>query len=141
MTQATPETLAITVHDKIEGHLWLAKALIPLMKKVSFGSSYLIVTGGLGEVVPWPETALTALGTAAAYGLTLALQAELKESPVRVNEFRIFALVRRDAEKDNPLFAGAPAVPVSKVAEKAVKAMTDDGKRDSVVKVYQEELE
>lgn len=139
MTDATPETLAVTVHDKIEGHLWLAKALVPLMKKDA-GSSYLVVTGMLGEIVPWPETALTAVGNAAVYGFTVALQAELKESPVKVNEFRIAALIRRDAEKDNPMFAGAPAVAVSKVAKLALGAMTG-AQRDGIVRVGDAELQ
>ena len=80
------------MHEKLSGHICLAKALVPLLKEDS-AVSYTVVTGMLGEVCPWPEAALTTIGNAATYGLVAALQAELRDQPQRVNEVRSLPLV------------------------------------------------
>ena len=49
LTEATPETLATAVDSRVAPHLWLAKALLPLLADAP-GSSYTVVTGMLGEV-------------------------------------------------------------------------------------------
>ena len=169
LTDATEETLATTFTDKVTGHVWLAKALVPLLKPEA-SSSFSFITGMIGEVCPWPNVALTAIGNSAVFGAVVALQAELQGQPPRVNEvrgwrerthaqacvyagllmpppapprlptqIRIAALLRRDDEADNPSFAGAPAAPVSKLAAKVVGVAAGDA-RDSVLRIMDTDL-
>eukprot|EP00887_Chlorella_sp_A99_P002874 scaffold6.g2874.t1 len=138
LTDATPEGLQQVLDVKIAPHIYLAKALVPLLRDAPT-TSYTVITGMLGEVVPWPSVALTAVANAAVYGAVLALQAELRGKPPRVNELRIAAVIRPDDKAENPDFPGAPAFPASRVGA-AVLGIAGGEQRDAVVRLGEEQL-
>lgn len=133
LTEAMPEGLAAAVDSRVAPHLWLARALVPLLTDRP-SSSYTIVTGALGEVCPWKEAALTAVTNGALYAAAVALQAELRGRPPRCNELRICTVVCRDGETENLLLPGVPAIPSSRVAAAAVGVAAGQ-QRDAVVRV------
>lgn len=84
------------------------------------------------QFCPWPEGALTAISSAAVYGVSAALRAELAGRPPRCNEIRIGTVIRRDSQSEHPLLPGRPAVPSSRVAAVAV-GLAAGWQRDQLV--------
>lgn len=134
LTTVTAAGFSQAMHDRVLGQILLAQALVPLLRDEA-GSSYTVITGRLGEMCSMPEGALFAVSNAAVYGAVLALQAELRSRPQRINELRIGAVVRRDSEEENPHFPGVKAHPASLVGAEALK-IAAGSHSDEVVRLY-----
>ena len=91
------------------------------------------------QFCPWPQGALTALTSAAVYGVSAALRAELAGRAPRCNEIRIGVVVRRDEEAEHPLLPGRPALPCSRVAAVAL-GLAAGWQRDCLVRATAAEL-
>lgn len=61
LTEATPESVYTAVGARVVPHLWLAKALVPLLAERP-SSSYTVVTGALGEVGRWMDGSVAGAG-------------------------------------------------------------------------------
>jgi len=132
ISQITPEQLDEMVRVKIANCLYAAQALIPLLKDEAT-STYTVVTGLLGEVCFAPNLALTTVGNAAEFGLTLAIQAEAREKKYRVNEFRIGAKIVPDGVKEHPF--GGTGAPHSVLSQLYYERIIVSNTRDAVVRV------
>ena len=97
---------------------------MPHLKDIP-SSSYLFVTGRMGEECLKVDEALLCISNAAIYGVSCALRAETEEARVaaRVAEIRVGAVIRRDEAGDNPAFPGWRALPASSLASVIVDAM------------------
>ena len=87
------------LHTYLTSHIILAKTILPLIAERE-GSSYLIITGGVGEKIFVPDAAPLTVAIAALYSAVKVLQFEWQDKPVRVNEFRIAVRVVHDEEAD-----------------------------------------
>jgi len=105
-------------------HIVLAQAATPHLKDVE-SSSYLIITGRMGEECLKADEALLSISNAAIYGVSAALRAELSDARVaaRIAELRLGAVIRRDSADENPAFPGWRAQPASALASVIVDAM------------------
>ena len=110
--------------QKVLPHVVLAQAAVPHLKDMS-SSSYLIISGRMGEDCLKPDEALLCISNAAIYGVSAALRAETEEVRVaaRVSELRVGAVIRRDEAGENPAFPGWRAQPASALASVLVDAM------------------
>lgn len=108
------------MRNRVQSHLVAAQALLPLLRPGP-RSSYTILTGGSGEALSRPDWALFSVVNAACYGLVVALQAEVGDAGPRVNELRVYSVVRRDGDAEHPQLPGLPSQPASAVAAAALE--------------------
>ena len=103
--------------QKVLPHIVLAQAAMPHLKDTP-SSSYMFVTGRMGEDCLKTDEALLCISNAAIYGVSCALRAESAEVHVaaRVAELRIGSVIRRDDAGENPAFPGWRAQPASALA-------------------------
>ncbi|KAK9820499.1 hypothetical protein WJX72_010968 [[Myrmecia] bisecta] len=125
-------------------HFNIAHAFIPLLKPSS-QSSYTMVTGMAGERVIMKGASMITVCNAAQYGMALHYFAETADSPVRVNEIRIGALIKKHAA-----LAVGHAVEghlsgwksnSNRVMAKVLADIILSGKKGEVVRVTQETLD
>eukprot|EP01121_Diplochlamys_sp_Union-15-3_P002032 TRINITY_DN1175_c0_g1_i5.p1 TRINITY_DN1175_c0_g1~~TRINITY_DN1175_c0_g1_i5.p1 ORF type:complete len:248 (-),score=53.53 TRINITY_DN1175_c0_g1_i5:32-775(-) len=88
-TKQPYEEFLNALHDFAGSHFVVAKYFLPLVANQE-GSSYTIITGGAGESPLNAESGFVTIGASALFGLYLALRAEFKQSPVKLNELRIY---------------------------------------------------
>eukprot|EP00850_Spirogloea_muscicola_P006049 SM000028S10143 [mRNA] locus=s28:649808:650953:+ [translate_table: standard] len=88
--------LAKAIADLCISHYVVANAFLPKLKNQA-GSTYTIITGGLGGAY-MPGAGFTTIGAAALWGLSIVVREEMKEKAVRVNEFRIMMAIERNTE-------------------------------------------
>lgn len=122
-TQLSEAGFESAMRSRVRSHLAAAAALLPLLRPRP-RSSYTLLTGGSGEALSRPEWALFAIVNAACYGLVEALRAEVGDAGPRVNELRVYAVVRRDGEAEHPQLPGLPSQPASAVAAAALELAT-----------------
>jgi hypothetical protein len=110
--------------QKVLPHIVLAQAAMPHLKDTP-SSSYMFVTGRMGEDCLKTDEALLCISNAAIYGISCALRAESAEVHVaaRVAELRIGSVIRRDDAGENPAFPGWRAQPASALASVIADAM------------------
>lgn len=108
-------------HSHVCTHFVFCKFMVPLLKK-SRHSSLIVVTGGAGQRCFSASAGLQTVAVAALYGLVMALQKEAvsNDSPVRINEMRIFSVIKRHDAPENTNFLGRPAHSNRKVGWLAV---------------------
>jgi NAD(P)-dependent dehydrogenase (short-subunit alcohol dehydrogenase family) len=95
LTEQDYKEFSSGIHDRAGCHFVAAKAFLPAMKDIE-GASYLIVTGAAGEKCFSAASSVTTVGTAALFGICLALRKECEKAAIRVNEFRIGVMVVGD---------------------------------------------
>eukprot|EP00850_Spirogloea_muscicola_P006342 SM000030S11351 [mRNA] locus=s30:243515:259426:- [translate_table: standard] len=88
--------LAKAIADLCISHYVVANAFLPKLENQA-GSTYTIITGGLGGAY-MPGAGFTTIGAAALWGLSIVAREEMKEKAVRVNEFRIMIVVERNTD-------------------------------------------
>jgi len=128
ITKIPIDDVRIALHDLMISTLVVARTFLPLIADKQ-GSSYTNITGVAGERVLAPHMALTTVGAAALFGLSLALREEFRDKSVRVNEYRLALRVVRD--EDIKL---AYEHPHTLLGEHVVSVI-ESGVRDSVIRV------
>ena len=68
--------------------------MLPALKPSS-SSSLLFITEGAGKQVISADTGLYTVGAAAVYGIVLAAQAQYADSTIRINEMRLYMVIKR----------------------------------------------
>ena len=68
--------------------------MLPALKP-THSSSLLFISEGAGKQVISPDTGLYTVGAATVYGIILAAQAQYADSPVRINEMRLYMVIKR----------------------------------------------
>lgn len=82
----------------VVSHFAVAKYFIPLLKPVH-DSSFVFITGGLGEGPFIPAASIITTTVAGLYGLILCVMEQYKDRPgPRILEQRIYELIKREAE-------------------------------------------
>jgi NAD(P)-dependent dehydrogenase (short-subunit alcohol dehydrogenase family) len=97
--ESTLEEFNKAIHSLAGSHFVAYKNLLPLVRDQE-GSSYTFVTGGAGERIYLGKAALTTVGAAALFGISIAAREENENKPVRVNEWRLFNLVTTHEKAD-----------------------------------------
>ncbi len=115
--------------DRAMPHLLLAQAFFPLLKKDK-SSSFIFITGMLGERCSMPNMAALTIANAAAYGIIRSVEAEHADDPQRINELRIAALIRRDSQAGHPFIKDGHAYPASLIGNEAVAIATGQQNRE-----------
>lgn len=128
----------ISAFARATPHLLLSKSMFSLIKPQK-SSSYMFIDGMLGERCSMPNCAALGIVNAAIYGIIRSLEAEHVESPVRINELRIGALIRRDSQSKHPFIDGH-AYPSSLIGEEALAVAVDETRRCEIVRVFSEYL-
>jgi len=100
ITQVPLAKLREVMNDWMESHLIVARTFLPIIADKE-GSSYTIMTGPLGEWLINVEGSCLSVGACALYGLSMAIRAEYANRAVRVNEYRLCLIVRRDEELEH----------------------------------------
>lgn len=107
-------------------HFRLLKTIQKLVKDEAC-SSYLFITGMLGERCHMPTLACLSLSNAFLYGLILSFQAESSQSnkKFRINEIRIGSMLRRRDDISHPFMEpSTSAYPSDLVGREAIKIVT-----------------
>ena len=89
--------------DRCVPHVLLFQTVLPVLRLSSEKSSYTIVTGRMGQSGSKTFAGL-AIANSALYGIVKCIQKECEEHPLRVNEFRIAALVSRESDPESHPF-------------------------------------
>lgn len=115
-------------------HFRLIKAILSHIKDDS-RSSYLFITGMLGERCHIPQVAGLTLANSFLYGIILAFQSELLhlENKVRINEIRIGAMLQRRDSTSHPfLESSSSAYPSDLVGYKVLEIIRGTTDREII---------
>ncbi|KAL4432189.1 hypothetical protein ABPG77_005951 [Micractinium sp. CCAP 211/92] len=129
LTEQTYEEFSSVIANFAGSHFTFSKYVLPQMKQ-SPTSSFLYITGGVGQRVLSADSGLATVGGAALYGIVRAAQAQYENAPPRINELRIYALVTRHGETpryDSHFVQGRPAHSNRKIGNLAAEALVSAG--------------
>lgn len=123
--------LNAVLSSHVASHFVFCKTLLPLMKQDPC-SSLIIVTGGAGKRCYRASAGLQTVAVAALYGLIMALQKEVEscDSPIRVNEMRIFSVIKRHNAYDNKNFLTAHSHSNRKIGILSVTMAASCGRKE-----------
>eukprot|EP00887_Chlorella_sp_A99_P007128 scaffold2.g7128.t1 len=97
LTEQSYDEFSRVIANFAGSHFVFSKCVLPVMKRNEH-SSMLYITGGVGKRVLSADSGLATVGGAAVYGIVRAAMAQYADSPPRINEMRIYALVTRHGE-------------------------------------------
>lgn len=127
------------IKHRAQPHVLLANGLVPLMKQ-STASSYTIITGSLGENCFEPRFAAFTIANAAIYGIFQALISEQSASPVRFNELRIRAMLRKHSKEGHPFVSGGRAFSSVLIGDEIVE-LAQNERRNEIIRIMPDYLE
>eukprot|EP01113_Clastostelium_recurvatum_P011838 TRINITY_DN16075_c0_g1_i1.p1 TRINITY_DN16075_c0_g1~~TRINITY_DN16075_c0_g1_i1.p1 ORF type:complete len:249 (+),score=83.17 TRINITY_DN16075_c0_g1_i1:81-827(+) len=123
------EQLEASFRDKVVSHHATVRHFYPLLLKSKNPSpSFTFMTGASGEMCFDVRASLMTICNAATFGLVLALQKEAESTKVRVNEFRLAAIVSEKTDElvhgmkpNPPEFAGKVIVGIINSSQRGKK--------------------
>lgn len=126
------------VLDRAIPHLLLSHTLLPLLKQAST-SSYVIVTGLLGEKGYMPGASALTIANATIYGIVRSLEGENCEKPFRINELRIGALIKKDSRPGHPFVQHGTAFSARLIGSETAKIAAGTQK-NQIIRITAEDL-
>ncbi|KAI7835651.1 hypothetical protein COHA_010443 [Chlorella ohadii] len=103
LTDQPLEEFSAMLHGPPTAHFLFAKHVLPALKQ-SPASSFLFVSEGAGKRMVHPDSSLFSVAASALYGIILAAQEQYADSLFRVNEMRLYAMLKRHGDIGNHQF-------------------------------------
>ncbi|XP_065826266.1 uncharacterized protein [Oscarella lobularis] len=115
--------------DGARSHFVFTTQILPKIADTK-NATFTYVTGRLGEGMRMPNVGLMCIDYTCIYGLIMVAQEEMKEKPIRINEFRLGLYVTREkqelADECGMVLAGLATTKGLAVKEKLVRIAKEE---------------
>eukprot|EP00897_Mesotaenium_endlicherianum_P001606 jgi/Mesen1/1473/ME000132S00414 len=122
--------LTQAMYDNCASHYVVATATLKRIADVA-GASYLFISGSLATSF-FEGAGFNTVSGAALGGLSLAVRAEMKEKAVRVNELRIYFMVKRGTPASANIGTLAAALAAGTTSDQVIHAVSEAFVADSI---------